>query len=210
MKKFNKVLVLAPHPDDGEFSCGATIKKLIEEGAEVLYVMFSTCEKSIPKGFDKDVLIKELNLAVSKLGINKNQIIKFDFPVREFPKYRQEILDELIKLRNIHNPDLILLPNSNDIHQDHKTINQEGIRAFKHYNILGYELPWNSQTFTANFHVAISKNHLKAKWRAISQYKSQKRRPYFNEDFFNGLAVVRGTQANVKYAEAFELIHWNL
>jgi len=27
-------LVLAPHPDDGEFGCGGTIKKLTENGSE--------------------------------------------------------------------------------------------------------------------------------------------------------------------------------
>ena len=36
-----KALMLAPHPDDGEFSSGGTLKKLIEEGVEVFYVAFS-------------------------------------------------------------------------------------------------------------------------------------------------------------------------
>ena len=43
-----------------------------------------------------------------------------------------------------HKIDLVVLPNSTDVHQDHQVINREGIRAFKHSSILGYELVWNN------------------------------------------------------------------
>ncbi len=45
-----KILVLAPHTDDGEFGCGGTISKLVREGNDVFYVAFSSCEKSLPIG----------------------------------------------------------------------------------------------------------------------------------------------------------------
>ena len=41
LEVFNRVLVLAPHTDDGELGAGATIAKLIEHGADVRYVAFS-------------------------------------------------------------------------------------------------------------------------------------------------------------------------
>ena len=126
-----KALLLAPHPDDGEFSCGGTLKKLIEEGVEVFYVAFSPCTKSVPEGFDNDVLYTELKDALSKLGIAEDHIITFNYDVREFPKFRQEILEDLIGIRKMVKPDLVLMPNSDDIHQDHHTIYKEGLRAFK-------------------------------------------------------------------------------
>ena len=43
MNNIKKVFVLAPHPDDGEFSSGGSIKKLTEQGVEVWYIMFSPC-----------------------------------------------------------------------------------------------------------------------------------------------------------------------
>ena len=146
-----KVLVIAPHADDGEFSCGGSIKRFTEEGIEVYYTAFSPCNKSMPQGYKENQLYDELSKAVKHLGINDDHIITYDFPVREFPKYRQEILEELIKLKRKLAPDVVMLPNSNDIHQDHHVIYEEGIRAFKHHKLLGYELPWNNLCFENSF-----------------------------------------------------------
>lgn len=206
--EIDKVFVLAPHGDDGEFSCGGSLKRFTEEGVEVYYVVFSPCNKSMPEGYVENQLYTELENAVSHLGISKDHIIKFDFPVREFPKYRQEILEELVALKKEHNPDLVLLPNANDVHQDHHTIYEEGVRAFKHHKLLGYELPWNNLHFTNSFHIKLNRAHIDAKMTAISEYKSQSFRPYMDKEFFYGLAKMRGTQINVEYAEAFELIRW--
>lgn len=203
-----RIFVLAPHADDGEFSSGGAINRFIEEGKEVFYIAFSPCNKSLPEGSVENQLYLELDKAVTHLGIPKERIIKLGFPVREFPRYRQEILEELIKLRKKYEPDLVLLPNSNDVHQDHHTIYEEGVRAFKNRRILGYELPWNSITFESSFHVKLKAKHLDAKVAAISEYKSQSFRPYMDKEFFYGLAKVRGIQANAEYAEAFELIKW--
>ena len=44
-----KILVLAPHTDDGELGCGASIAKFCAEGREVYYAAFCLCAKSLPK-----------------------------------------------------------------------------------------------------------------------------------------------------------------
>ena len=46
--KHQRILVVAPHTDDGELGCGATIDKALEAGAEVRYVAFSTAKESVP------------------------------------------------------------------------------------------------------------------------------------------------------------------
>ena len=103
---------------------------------------------------------------------------------------------------------MVLLPNSDDVHQDHHTIYQEGVRAFKHSKLIGYELPWNNLEFTSNFHVKLERHHIKAKVQAVNEYKSQSFRKYKDEEFLFGLAQVRGIQVNAEFAEAFELIRW--
>ena len=208
MQGIKKALVLAPHPDDGEFSSGGTIKKLTESGIEVHYAAFSPCEKSVPKGFPKDILYKELNKAIVHLGIDKDNIITYNYSVRDFPANRQEILENMITLKKSIDPDLVLLPSSHDNHQDHEVIHKEGVRAFKHCCILGYELPWNNFSSCNNYFVKLEKSHLEAKYTALQEYTSQKFRKYNTLDFFMGLAKVRGTQVNCDYAEAFEVIRW--
>ena len=53
---WKRALVLAPHTDDGEFGCGGTMARLVEEGAEVRYVAFSIATRSLPEGFAPDTL----------------------------------------------------------------------------------------------------------------------------------------------------------
>ncbi|MFC2138736.1 PIG-L deacetylase family protein [Bacteroidota bacterium] len=206
----HKILALAAHPDDIEFSCGASIHKLNNSESIIKYVVFSPCTKSLLKGQPDNILFEELEKAATHLNIKKENIIKFNFPVREFPKYRQEILEELIKIKKEFTPDLVFIPNSHDIHQDHKAIHEEGVRAFKNSKILGYEMPWNNLTSTTNFFIKISKEDLEQKIKAIKEYKTQNHRIYKDEELFAGLAKVRGVQANCELAEAFELIKWHI
>ena len=51
-----KILVLAPHTDDGEFGCGGTIAKFIEQGLDVYYAAFSACKQSVLKQFPPDLV----------------------------------------------------------------------------------------------------------------------------------------------------------
>ena len=69
IERFDNVLVLAPHTDDGEFGCGGTMARLIENGVKVTYAAFSTAAKSVPDGFPKDVLKHEVRAATGVLGI---------------------------------------------------------------------------------------------------------------------------------------------
>src|SRR5688572_7900466 len=111
---FRKILVLAPHTDDGELGAGGTIAKLIESGAEVYYAAFSTAEESVPAGFPKDILKTEVRNATLKLGIPASNLLIFNYQVRKLGYMRQEVLEDLIKLRRDINPDLILLPSLKD------------------------------------------------------------------------------------------------
>ena len=63
---FNRILILAPHTDDGEFGCGGSIARFIEEKKEVFYVAFSAAEKSVPPNFPRDILRKEVKKSTAK------------------------------------------------------------------------------------------------------------------------------------------------
>jgi len=206
--KFKKVFVLAPHTDDGELGAGGTIARLIEYGAEVYYFAFSTAEESVPKGHPKDILRTEVVNATKKLGIKQENVIIYNYTVRKLNYARQEVLEDLIKYKKMLTPDLILMPSLNDIHQDHATIAQEGLRAFKTCTILGYELIWNNLTFNTTSFIKLEDRHIECKCNALKEYKSQNQRVYMSEDFIYSLAKTRGVQIGTKYAESFEVIRW--
>lgn len=206
LSSVNKVVIFAPHTDDGEFGCGATINKLITNGKEVHYVAFSACEQSVLPNFPSDILITEVKAATSVLGIDKSNLHLLNFEVRTFNYRRQDILDFMIRFREEFSPDLILIPSINDLHQDHSTISIEAIRAFKFSNILSYEMPWNNLNFNTAFFSIVNQNHVSKKVNALLEYKSQMHRPYAKEDFIWSLAKVRGVQINSPFAEVFEVI----
>ena len=200
------VLVLAPHPDD-EIGCAGLIARLREAGYDIHHYYFSDCAESTKAlGHEVVTLIEECNASRRILGIPESNWGCFDFPVRYFPQYRQEILESLVALRSTLKPGLVLTPNKSDIHQDHSTVTMEAIRAFKHCSVLGYELPWNMLESRHDCLVSLQQRHLDTKFDALACYKSQGGRHYANRQFFESLAHIRGVQAQTALAECFEVI----
>jgi LmbE family N-acetylglucosaminyl deacetylase len=222
LKEFNsvtqanadRILVLAPHTDDAELGCGGTIARFVEEGAEIFVVAFSTAEESLPEDIPKDTLRNEFFAAMPILGVPSTNLLAFRYPVRKLSAYRQEILEELVRLNREFSPNLVLLPSGQDVHQDHNSLYIEGVRAFKATaSILGYELPWNHMSFTTQAFVVLESRHIMLKWKALQEYKSQikLKRRYFSSEFIESIARVRGTQINTEWAESFEVVRlkWN-
>ena len=202
---WKRALVLAPHTDDGEFGCGGTMARLVEEGAEVYYVAFSIATRSLPEGFAPDTLRHEVAAATGELGIPAANLKVHDFDVRTFPEHRQAILELLIELWAAYEPDIVFQPSLHDIHQDHQTIAEEGLRAFKRTTILGYEIPWNNFDFSYQAYVSLERRHLERKAAALERYASQSHRRYANPEYVWSLARTHGINVNREYAEVFQV-----
>jgi LmbE family N-acetylglucosaminyl deacetylase len=205
-----RVLVLAPHTDDGEFGCGGTIARLCEAGAFVHYHAFSSASRSLPPGFAEDTLVREAHQATATLGIPVERVTVHDFDVRTFPLVRQEILEILVALNAELEPEVVLMPSLGDIHQDHETIAKEGLRAFKRTTVLGYEIPWNCFRFRQQAYVTLEPHHLDRKVEALACYASQQHRNYANEEYIRNLARTHGIVSGRELAEVFEVYRWIL
>ncbi len=206
-----RVLLLSPHPDDVEIGVGGTVAKFIREEHEIKWIVFSKCEKSVPKGLPKDTLEEEFKNVMIKLNLKNYEIL--DFKVREFDKERQRILDTLYRINTDFKPDLVVGPSIHDFHQDHNQVAQEMIRAFKKdANILSYEEPWNNINFEPRVFSTLKKEDIDKKWDLLKTYETQfkLRRNYFTKEFVTGLARMRGTQINSEFAEAFEVLRWRI
>ncbi|MBW1612525.1 MAG: PIG-L family deacetylase [Deltaproteobacteria bacterium] len=206
--KSKRILILAPHTDDGEFGCGGSIVRFISEGADVYYAAFSLAEESVPRGFPKNILKTEVKKATSVIGIRRENLLLYKYKVRYFASNRQEILEDLVRLKRELDPDLVFMPTLQDLHQDHSTIANEGLRAFKQCTILCYEMPWNNLNFYTHCFVRLGITEIDKKVEALSCYESQKNRYYSSAEFIKSLAVTRGTQVGTGLAEAFQVGRW--
>ena len=204
----NRVLVLAPHTDDGELGCGGTIGRMVEEGREVYYAAFSTAAESVPPPFPSDILEKEVREGTKVLGIPAANLLVYKYKVRHLPHMRQEILEELVRMKREIDPATVFLPSAQDLHQDHQTVHIEGLRAFKTVTVLGYELPWNNLSFDYRHFCVLTRAHVETKIAALRCYQSQQHRPYTQEEFIWSWARTRGGQIMVEYAEAFDVLRW--
>ena len=206
-----RILVLSPHADDAELGAGGSIVRFLEEKHEIMWVVFSTAEDSLPPLLPPTALKEEFLRVVNYLGIKNYRV--YNYKVRRLHVHRQEILEHLVEIRDSYNPDLVIGPSLNDFHQDHQTVSYEMIRAFKvTASIICYELPWNHVNFSTQLFIKLRKSHIDKKIKMLMFYKSQilKGRKYFNPEFIKGLAKTRGIQCNAEYAEAFEVVRWIL
>jgi N-acetylglucosamine malate deacetylase 1 len=181
------------------------MSRLVEGGVEVRYVAFSIATRSLPDGFPPDTLAREVREATTELGIPEDRLTVHDFDVRTFPEHRQDILETLVTLWEEWKPDVVFQPSLHDIHQDHQTIAEEGLRAFKRTTILGYEIPWNNFDFAYQWYVALEKRHIEKKVSALEKYASQNHRRYANPEYVWNVARTHGINVNKEYAEVFQV-----
>ena len=179
--------------------------RLAEAGCEVRYVAFSIATRSLPEGFPPDTLAREVREATTELGIPEERLTVHDFDVRTFPEHRQDILELLVAMWEEWQPDVVFMPSLHDVHQDHKTIAEEGLRAFKRTTILGYEIPWNNFDFSYQWYVSLQKTHLERKVHALDAYASQQHRRYANPEYVWNVARTHGINVNREYAEVFQV-----
>lgn len=208
-----KILLLSPHTDDVELGCGGSVARYVEEGNNLHWMVFSTAEDSLPSNMPKDTLRKEYLKVLGTYGMGKDQSTIFNYKVRSLHQYRQEILEEMVEIRNRFKPDLVIGPSLNDYHQDHQVVANEMVRAFKTASsIISYELPWNHVKFDTQLFVRLDRKHIEKKWKALQNYRSQmvKGKDYFSKDFVFGMAKMRGVQCIAEYAEAFEVTRWRV
>ncbi len=194
-----KVVAIAPHIDDVELGAGATIHHL-NKNNQVYYVGLS-----LPPLIDSHTFMEEFQESSRILGLDKDRIILRKFNPRNLFDARGDILQLFFDLNKDLKPDLVLIPNSQDIHQSHEVVFAEARRAFKYITVLGYELPWNSLDFSMDVFITVDREDVEAKVAAINAYRTQKNRMFFSNDIVGDLARVRGKQIGREYAECFEL-----
>jgi len=205
-----KVLFVGAHTDD-ELCAAGTLSKFLHLSCEIFIMPFSFCEESTEQlGYPKDILHKEFFESMQILEIKLNNVFTGSIPVRNFPQHRQAILDKMINIKKMVNPDIIIVPSLKDKHQDHAVIAQEAVRAFPFCTILGFETLRSPLASRHKCYVKLNSENVSQKMACIDCYKSQKVRKGMNRDRAMSALKFRGLQAGCNYAEVFEVINLHL
>ena len=219
MKK--KILILSPHADDEILGCGGFISKYSKQNYHIDVLVLTNANIGAPEIYSSKeikLLRNEAKKANDLIGTKK--LFFENLPainLNNYPVYK--ITNIINKYISDINPEIVLIPSQNDIHEDHKIIFKAAkvsMRPNKISNlkkILSYEVlsetEWNEEgkSFNPNYFVCLKKSDINNKVKAFLKYKSQVKKfphPRSKEAIVN-LSRVRGSQAFTEYAEAFRV-----
>jgi len=196
-----RVLFLGAHPDDIELGCGALLHHIVNK-TEVLCVTLSDNQQNPDLKNVRD----EHYEAMKVLGVPKEKIVLGPFKTRVFPDSRQDILEYFLKLRKDFKPDLIFVHCKQDVHQDHNTMTDEALRAFRGITVLGFDVVRSSYGFFPNFLTEVTEEDVNKKIEALSKYETYRDRYYFNSELTRSIMVRHGALAERPFAEGFDIL----
>lgn len=196
-----RVLFLGAHPDDIEIGCGALIHNIVDK-TEILCVTLSDNQKNPQLKNVKD----EHYASMNELGVPEEKIVFGRFVTRVFPDSRQDILEYFLDLRRTFKPDLIFTHSKQDVHQDHLTMTDESLRAFRGITVLGFDVVRSSYGFFPHFLVEVTEEDVNKKIEALAKYETYRDRYYFNAELTRSIMVRHGALAERPFAEGFDIL----
>jgi LmbE family N-acetylglucosaminyl deacetylase len=210
-----EVLIIAPHPDDEVLGCGGTIARYVEEGHRVSLCIITTTYSPDWNEEFRARRLHEINCAARILGISS--VYKLDLPTVRLDTIPQaEINKKLSEVIRKTGADVIYIPWHGDINTDHRIASECSLVAARPISsnvktIVSYETisetQWGFPAFKPNVYRDIT-YQINKKLDAIKCYQSE----LFDIPHprslssIEALARVRGSDINVEYAEAFELV----
>ena len=195
-----RVLVVGAHPDDIEIACGGTVAKLRDAGYEIRGLVMTQGER----GGNASVRPGEARRGGKFLGLD--EICVLDLPDTRLHEHELDVLAAIEETIQSYKPSMVLTHSAHDLHQDHRTVHEATLRAARQLNmILCYESPSATQDFKPTLFVDIG-DYVDVKVASIKDHADQRLKPYVHEERVRGVAVFRGGQAKLRYAEGFEVI----
>lgn len=201
LEKNPRILLLGAHCDDIEIGCGGTLQQLINKypALEITWVVFSSSE----------IRFREAKASADGYlyGIDKKHISILDFKNGFFPSELPQIKKYFEKLKQKTDPAIIFTHYRNDLHQDHRTINELTWNTFRNHLILEYEIvKYDGDLGIPNTFVPLQDSTVVNKISELMKhYQSQLHRQWFTANTFEAIMRIRGVECNSDsgFAEAF-------
>lgn len=201
-------LIISPHLDDEVLGCASFLQ---ERNPETL-IFYSTSKHAF---VESQVLKKENEHLIEFLGC-KSKFMSFDNLNKLDSIPLVQLVNEFEKLLFEEKPQTVILTHPS-YNQDHRAIYEAILTALRPHDkipfikrVLLYEEPETFGTLRKNesFKPTYFRTlDIDFKLKAIQIYESQMR-AYRSLEQVKTIAKLRGMQANMEYAEAFEIVRW--
>ncbi|HIJ59291.1 MAG TPA: PIG-L family deacetylase [Nitrospirae bacterium] len=212
----NKVLVLAPHPDDETLGCGGTLTQLIESGNCIKVLFLTSGDKSdpdnqsnhikydLPHITDYSIMREdEAKKALKILSINDYLFMRQ--PDRELHFYYKSV-ETILKIEiEKYKPDTIYSPSPLELNPDHRTCAKliiELQREIKDFKIAFYEV---TTPLRPNLLVDVTR-YFDRKILALREYKSQLGLIDYSY-YISALNKFRAITVGTAYCESYWIIN---
>lgn len=194
-----RLLFIGAHCDDIEIGCGGTLLRMIREYAvdHIQWIIFT----SVPARKEE----ARRSAAYFLRNVKSKEIIIRDFKDTVLPQQALDVKNYFNEIKSTYEPDLIFTHYRNDMHQDHRLLNELTWNTFRNHFILEYEIQkYDGDLANPSFFVPLDEETVKAKVDALLEYyPSQSGKHWFDRETFYALMRIRGLESATHYAEAF-------
>jgi LmbE family N-acetylglucosaminyl deacetylase len=189
------VLCLGAHPDDIEIGCGGALLCLAAR-PEVEVTAF------VLTGSDERV--EETRAAMDRL-VPGSKVDTAGLTDGRLPAEWGQVKQSLEDMASRGRPDLVLAPRSDDAHQDHRLVGRLVSTVWRDALVLHYEIPkWDGDLASPSHYVPLTVDQARRKLEILNDcFPSQRRRDWWDDEYFLGMMRVRGVECRARYAEGF-------
>lgn len=217
-KRSKRIVVVSPHPDDETLGAGGTLLAMKRSGHRIYWLNFTNMDTKY--GFDKaGVERRSREIAKARRSYRFDGYYDLALKPSGLKEYRLDaVISKVAQVFRKIRPEVVIMPFRFDAHTDHgvvfdavsactKSFRHPYVRTVLLMEIIS-ETNFSSRgrQFAPNYFVDIS-SFINKKIMIMRGYKGELKAHPFprSEKAIRALALLRGTQAGCRYAEAFML-----
>ena len=118
----NKVLVIAPHPDDETLGCGGSLLRHRKNGDDLYWVICTSIKEK--EGWPTNQVKKRNNeIKTVREAYQFKEIFSLNYPTTKIDTFPiSDLIEKISGIINNVSPEIIYMPFTHDVHTDHQFI----------------------------------------------------------------------------------------
>jgi len=140
-----RVLVVAPHPDDETLGCGGTLLRMAQAGAHIAWLIVTDMKGAA--GYSDDAIRRrEAEISTVSEYFGFSEVFRLGFPTSQLDTLPMvDLIGTVSSVFKAFQPELVFLPSRADVHTDHRAVFDAGAACAKWFRygslrrVLAYE-----------------------------------------------------------------------